>query len=80
MLGRIVLRQDIERLVDALYSLGEPWRSRFLDLVANRATGGAWRGRQPAREDLLIWFGTDLRLYREVALLLQTWTRTVSER
>lgn len=67
--------ESIEFLVEALYSLREPWRGRFLALVANWATGGAWNGRQPRREEVAAWLRADLTLYREVRSLLYAWQR-----
>ncbi len=61
-------------VVEALYALEEPWRSRFLHLVANKATGWRWDGRgEPTREELEEWL-TDLRLRRWTAALLRAWT------
>lgn len=80
MIRRLNVQKDVEGLVDDLYSLSEPWRSRFLQLVAERATGRTWNGRRPTREELAIWLGTDLGLYREVLLLLRAWKRNVSNR
>jgi len=74
------VQKDIEGLVDDLYSLSEPWRGRFLQLVAERATGGTWNGRRPTKEELATWLGTDLGLYREVLLLLRAWQRNVPDR
>jgi hypothetical protein len=65
-----------EEIVAALYGLGEPWRSRFLTLTAQLATGGAWNGRgEPAPEDLEGWLRADLRLRWQVTLLLRAWRR-----
>lgn len=67
--------REVESLVEALFSLGEPWRSRFLVLIASWATGGSWNGRQPKREEVAAWLRGDLGLYREVNLLLNAWCR-----
>ncbi len=80
MIRWLSVQKDIERLVDDLFSLSEPWRSRFLQLVAERATGGDWNGNRPTRQELTTWLGTDLGLYREVSLLLRAWKRNVPER
>ena len=63
----------IDGLVEDLYSLGEPWRGRFLDLVAHLATGDGCDGRMPEREQLANWLWADPRLCREVKLLLDAW-------
>jgi len=61
-------------VVDALLALDEPWRSRFLHLVANTATGWTWNGRgEPTREELEAWL-KDLGLRLEVTALLRAWT------
>jgi len=72
---RLVLGAEraIEALVDALFSLDEPWRGRFLDLVAEMATGGEWNEHAPSREQVLAWLESDVRLYRDIALMLNTW-------
>ncbi len=80
MIRWLNVQKDVEGLVDDLLSLSEPWRSRFLRLVAERATGGAWNGDRPTRRELAAWLGTDLGLYREVSLLLRAWKRNVPDR
>jgi len=62
-------------LTDTLFSLEEPWRGRFLDLVANLATSWAWDGQRPTRKEMAAWLSADLELYREVKQLLETWQR-----
>ena len=62
-------------LTDALFSLEEPWRGRFLDLVANLATSWAWDGQDPTRKEVASWLSGDLDLYREVKQLLDAWQR-----
>lgn len=77
-MGSSVVRKDVEQLIEALYSLREPWRGRFLRLVADLATDGAWNGREPTREDLLTWLGGNLQLLRHVNLLVEAWSRSRS--
>ena len=61
---------------DAILALDEPWRGRFLKIVARWATGGTWDGRgEVTREDLVVWLRMDPRLRHHVALLLHTWRR-----
>ena len=64
-----------EPLADALFSLDEPWRGRFLFLVANLATNWAWGGRRPTWEEVAAWLGGDLGLCQYVRLLLDAWGR-----
>jgi hypothetical protein len=62
-------------LTRTLFALDEPWRSRFLKLVANLATNWTWDGRAPTPEQMSTWLRTDLDLYREVRMLLDAWLR-----
>ena len=75
MSGRATSLTQTDVLIRALFSLEEPWRSRFLDLVANLATNSTWDGRPPTREEVTAWLSADLDLYREVKLLLDAWLR-----
>ena len=62
-------------LTEALFSLEEPWRGRFLDLVANLATSWTWDGQRPTRKEVTTWLSADLELYREIKQLLEAWQR-----
>jgi len=42
-------------ILETLYNLDEPWRSRFLVLVAKMATRGHWGEREPTREEMKEW-------------------------
>jgi hypothetical protein len=75
MRSRATSLTQTDVLIRALFSLEEPWRSRFLDLVANLATNSTWDGRPPTREEVTAWLSADLDLYREVKLLLDAWLR-----
>lgn len=61
-----------ELLAESLFSLGEPWRERFLTFVARQATRQAWDGRAPTREEVVHWLGSD-GMCQTVALLLRKW-------
>ncbi|MGD1995682.1 MAG: hypothetical protein PVH62_02805 [Anaerolineae bacterium] len=61
-----------ESLAARLVALEEPWKSRFLGLVADWATGQDWDGRLPTQKEVVKWLG-DWALYRRVALLLKIW-------
>lgn len=65
---------DARCIVGALYRLDEPWRGRFLVLVANLATGWRWAGREPERGELTGWLENSLSLQRYTVLLLRRWT------
>lgn len=64
-----------QSLATSLFSLKEPWRGRFLDLVANLATNWTWGSQRPTQEDVAVWLGADLGLYRDIKLLLDVWRR-----
>ncbi len=67
---------DLERayrLADRVFALREPWRGRFVDYIAFRATGEARQGQRPPRAQLAVWL-TNERLHRLVWELLHTWT------
>ncbi len=56
-----------------LYSLDEPWRSRFLILTAQLATGWQWDGREPEWAEVEAWL-SDCALQRSLRALLYIWT------
>ncbi len=68
----LIMQERTEKLTQALFSLDEPWRSRFLHLVANQATGWTWNGRLPTQTEVETWLG-DWDLYKDVKLQLSTW-------
>jgi len=59
-------------LTNTLLSLDEPWKSRFLDLIANEATNWSWNGPSPSHEELVSWL-TDCDTYRRTTTLLNVW-------
>jgi len=61
-------------LTETLFSLEEPWRSRFLNLLANYATGWKWNGQSPTQEEVASWLGDNI-LHQEVTLMLTAWQR-----
>jgi len=67
---RFIVEERVKALTEALFSLDEPWRGRFLDLVAKQATRWKWDGRQPEREEVTAWLGASPGLYQEMTLLL----------
>lgn len=67
-----VTMTNASSIVDELFSLNEPWRSRFLDLIADWAAQDS--GRQPpTRRQVASWLD-DCGLYRDVARVLRTWS------
>lgn len=62
-----------DSLTEDLFSLDEPWRGRFLNLVASRATMKTGDRRQPTPEEVAAWFEANPFLRRSISLLLYTW-------
>jgi hypothetical protein len=62
-----------ESLAKALFSLKEPWRDRFLDLVVNRATNKAWDRQLPTQGEVTAWLSGNPGLYRDVRYMLDAW-------
>lgn len=59
-------------VVRRVYALDEPWRSRFLDLIAHEACP-SWNGRgEPSEKQMVTWLRDyELRLW--VMALLRAW-------
>jgi hypothetical protein len=68
-------RREVEDLVEALFSVEEPWRTRFLGLTANLATGWTWDGQQPNKARLTTWLQTDPDLDRKVRVMVRAWLK-----
>ena len=64
-----------ESLTEALFSLEEPWRDRFLGLVANLATNKAWGEQLLTQDDVATWLGVNPGLYRDIKYMLDAWRR-----
>jgi hypothetical protein len=66
---------SVDSLTDDLFSLEEPWRSRFLTLVASRAT---WRTEgmpSPTPEEVAGWLANNPALHKWTSVLLRMWER-----
>jgi hypothetical protein len=63
------------QLVEDLYGLEEPWRTRFLMLIARLATGQQWEDQIPSRNVTEVWLAEDSRLQHQVAQMLEAWAR-----
>lgn len=72
MKNQLPTMQKAKSLTENLFSLEEPWRDRFLILVAQQATGRAWDKRSPTRDEIVTWLD-DSGLHQAVTMLLQTW-------
>jgi hypothetical protein len=65
--------QEIQ-LVDELYALEEPWRTRFLELIAKLATGQQWDNQTPNRDTTQAWLLENKKLRNQISQMLKTWT------
>ena len=65
--------RSTEALVDAMYSMEEPWQTRFLHLMAALANGGKSNGRTPTRGEVAAWLAANPTLRREMRQLLHAW-------
>ncbi len=59
-------------VTDGILSLAEPWRTRFVALVA-RYAGAVGVAEPPSREDIVAWL-EDEDVYDKIRLMLRTWT------
>ena len=66
------MEERAERLTEAIWSLEEPWRSRFLVFLTSQATNYARDGRSPEPEEVMTWL-SDQRLYRMIASMMDVW-------
>jgi hypothetical protein len=62
------------QLVENLYALDEPWRTRFLELIAQLATGRQWDNQTPSRNMTEAWLQGNKQLRNQIAQMLETWT------
>ena len=61
-----------------MFSLEEPWRGRFLELVVSMAaskTTTTQRGR-PTQREVANWLDTNPSLYQDIRYLLNSWRRS----
>lgn len=61
------------QLVEELYALEEPWRTRFLVFIAKLATGRQWDDQTPSRSTTEAWLAEHAWLQKQVARMLDTW-------
>lgn len=64
-----------ESLAEALFSLQEPWRDRFLGFVVNRATNKSWNKQSPTQEEVSTWLHGNPALYQDVRYMLHMWQK-----
>lgn len=65
-------------LADALFSLGEPWQSRFLAWVAGQSVGVDIDDIQLTPKDVARWLSADAKLFQDVRYLVNTWKRSAT--
>lgn len=66
---------DLQRgfeLVDLVYSLREPWLSRFVELIEERAGASRIEGHAPSRMQVAVWL-SDACLGDFVGQMLHAW-------
>jgi hypothetical protein len=61
------------QLIEEIYALEEPWRTRFLVLIAELATGRQWRDRPPSRSTMEAWLTEHAWLQNQVSQMLEAW-------
>ncbi len=59
-------------VTERVYALDEPWRSRFLELIASYAQIKQ-PDTAPSRDEVVGWLG-DEHLNEQIRLMLHTWT------
>ena len=69
----ILILQEMQ-LVEDLYALEEPWRTRFLELIAKLATGQQWGNQTPSRNMTEAWLLENKQLRNQIAQMLKAWT------
>ena len=67
---------NVQSLTRALFSLDEPWRCRFLDLVTNMAVSRSKRQQQPTKREVANWLNTNPSLYQDIRYMLNAWRRS----
>jgi hypothetical protein len=72
MKHRTFTTRRAKSLTESLFSLEEPWRSRFLSLVANQATGWKWNDQPPTQREVANWLENNA-LQQKVTRLLAGW-------
>jgi hypothetical protein len=61
------------QLIEEIYALEEPWRTRFLVLIAELATGRRWWGQPPSRSTTEAWLTEYAWLQNQVSQMLESW-------
>ncbi len=64
-----------ETLAQIMFSLEEPWLSRFLELMAKVAANREPKRSRPTQQQVANWLDASPALYQDVRYLLSTWRR-----
>jgi hypothetical protein len=67
------------QLVEDLYALEEPWRTRFLVLIAELATGRRWHDQTPSRSTTEAWLLEHAWLQKQISQMLEDWPMIAAE-
>jgi len=59
-------------LADRIYELDEPWRTRFIELIAQRVDATVPARRSPSRTQIGVWL-CDRQVAHLVELMLRAW-------
>jgi hypothetical protein len=65
-----------EPLAEMMFSLDEPWRGRFVELVADMAANRSKRQQQPTKREIANWLNTNPSLYQDIRYMLGSWRRS----
>jgi hypothetical protein len=65
-----------EPLAEMMFSLDEPWRGRFLELVTDMAVNRPKRQRQPTKGEVAHWLNSNPSLYQDIRYMLSAWHRS----
>ncbi len=71
--GEAQMLQRAADVAEMVFALAEPWRSRFLDLIAQYACEEP--APSPSEDDVLAWL-CDEELNERIRLMLHSWTHT----
>lgn len=70
----MVRLKHAQAMTHELFSLQEPWRERFLVVVAGMAQGNGPAATIPSRDQVQQWLTQDADLCHDVACLVRSWS------
>lgn len=71
--GDMISFERARAITQTLFSLQEPWRGRFLTVVARMAQGHETAEVAPNREQVVEWLARDPSLCQDVSCLVRSW-------